>query len=368
MVNFHFHITDYLNSAPKIIQLVWFLSTVFLVVIMGLLTYLSYIRKRLRLKNRIESVYKKKYEIDLIEYLFAGEGCDEATHNQQIIINYLKKCAKSSLKRKLIISTLLKLRNEISGETADAIQRLYCQTGLVDHAVLKLKSKEWHVIAEGIMELTHFEIKNYHDEIIQHINHPKRKVRKEIQMYLVSLFQFEGLQFLSILTNKLSEWDQIQLLELLKNFDDQQTQDIPVWLASENNSVVSFSLKLAKTFNQYETKKDIVALLYHPEEAIRVEAISVLSHFNDIDSLAILKKEYTNRTINEQVAIFKMIENVHDFSDILFVLAHDNDPNFEIKFSANKILKEFDHHQNYNVKKNIIEIDESKGTSLIQAS
>jgi hypothetical protein len=36
--------------------------------------YLKYLRARLRNKGRIVSTYQKKYESDLIEYLYAEEG------------------------------------------------------------------------------------------------------------------------------------------------------------------------------------------------------------------------------------------------------------------------------------------------------
>jgi len=174
MVNIYFYIVEYFKYSPKIIQFLWALSAVFVLIIISLSIYLNHLRVRLRAKERIKAVYQKKYESDLIEYLYSGNEVDEISYEQQIIIDYLNKCAKSSLKRKIIISTLLKLKDEISGETSDAIQRLYCQTGLVHYASSKLKSKKWDVIAKGINELAQFEIKEAHNDVIEHIEHPKR--------------------------------------------------------------------------------------------------------------------------------------------------------------------------------------------------
>jgi HEAT repeat protein len=120
--------------------------------------------------------------------LYSGNEEDEISVEQQRIVDYLKKSSEDALKRKLIISTLLKLRNEISGELAIAIQNLYYQTGLINYASSKLKDKKWNVVAKAIKELTQFGIKEVHDDIILLINHQKKEVRKEIQMYLVKLF------------------------------------------------------------------------------------------------------------------------------------------------------------------------------------
>lgn len=367
-MNLYHHIVDYLLNAPKIIQLTWFLSTVFIFIIIGLIIYLDHIRRRLCHKERIESVYQKKYEQDLIEYLYAGSIEQEITKEQQIIVNYLSKCSSSNLKRKIIINTLLKLRNEISGEMADAIQKLYYQTGLIRFAAANLKSKKWEIVAKGIKELAQFEIKEVHDEVVKHVNHPKREVRLEIQRYLVKLFKFEGLKFLNVLNCNLTEWDQIRLIEILKKIDDQQAPDFSIWLESQNNSVVSFSLKLTKTFNQYEAKNTLIKLLHHSDPEIRMEVIETLLYFGDSESLLILKQEFNLRSLEEQIITFKMMETLYEIGDVPFILEQIENECFEIKTSAIKILKAINDDEGHDLQTLINNIEFNKNINLIKAS
>jgi Leucine-rich repeat (LRR) protein len=63
-----------------------------------------------------------------------------------------------------------------------------------------------------------------------------------MQLYLVNLFHFKGLDFLNRNKTPISEWDQIQLLEVLQLYKT-QISDISSWLKSSNESVVFFSLK-----------------------------------------------------------------------------------------------------------------------------
>ncbi|WP_369764669.1 HEAT repeat domain-containing protein [Flavobacterium sp. WC2429] len=369
MVNIFQYIVDYLKYAPTIIQLSWALSAVFTFTIISLTFYLKHLRSRLRTKERIQKVYEKKYEADLIEYLYSGNEEEEVSPEQQKIINYLKKSSEDSLKRKLIISTLLKLRSEISGETANDIQKLYYQTGLINYASSKLKHKKWNIIAKAIKELTQFGIKDVHDDVILLINHPKKEVRKEIQMYLVKLFHFEGLDFLNVLKTPLSEWDQIQLLEILQNFEDQKIPDINEWLESSNSTVVLFALKLAKIYNQFEAKDVIIKLLNHSEMQVRIEAIDVLSNMGVIEAVAILKNDFDQRDIEEQIAFFKMLESMYDTSDISFISQFINHENFYIKVSVMKILKVINVDNESNTFK-IITTDKefSESINLIKAS
>lgn len=325
------------NSHP-IIQFSIDLSVIFTAIIILLIIYLKNIRDRLRIKRRIEATYQKKYESDLIEYLYAGDDEANISVQQQKIVVYLKKCAENRLKRKLIIATFLKLKNEISGETSDAIQNLYYQTGLINSATSRLKSKKWDSIARAIRELTLFEIKEAHDEIIQFINHPRKEVRNEIQKYLVKLFRFDGLEFLNVLESPLSEWDQIQLLEILNKFNNLEIPDMNNWLQSKNKSVISFTLKLVKIYNQFGVQDEVIALFNHPDTEIRIEAINIVSHLGIYEAVAILKEDYHTRSLEEQIAFFKMMEDMAMPDDIEFIREHIEHDNFYIRISVMKIM------------------------------
>lgn len=333
------YLIDYIENAPIIIQVVWISICIFFVAIVILTIYLKFLRNKLRKNEKTVAEYQKEYESDLITYLYAGNEEDEISAEQQIIIEKLKSCATDKFKRRIIVSTLLRLRNEISGEMAESIQKLYYQSGLIEYALSRLKSKKWYVVAKGIRELTQLQVKEVHDEIITLVNHPKKEIRKEVQLYLVTLFHFEGLEFLNVLQTQLSEWDQIQLLEVLQRFDDQEIPDINPWLKSLNNSVVVFALKLAKIYNQFEVKDSIMELLAHQQKKIRLDSINVLSHLQVIEAKEVLKNNFEKLSVEEQIAIFKLLENMYEPSDEPFLLEHITHENFEIKLAALKILK-----------------------------
>lgn len=337
MIDIFKNIINEFNNANAIIKGCIYMSLFFLFIIVSLILYLKNIRHRLRVKGRIVATYHKKYESDLIEYLYAGEG-ENISLQQQQIVDYLKKSAKNRLKRKLIIDTFLKLKNEISGETAEAIQNLYYQTGLFNSAKSELKSKKWDSIARAIRELSQFEIREAHDEIIVLVNHPKKEVRNEIQKYLVKLFGFQGLEFLDLLKNQLSEWDQIQLLEILNKFDNPDIPDMTNWLGSTNDSVVSFAIKIVKLYNQFDAKVDIIRLFNHPNPEIRIQVIEVIDRLGIYEAVAILKQDLNSRSIEEQIAFFKMMEDLFTSDDLSFVKAYVNHENFYIRVSAMKIL------------------------------
>ena len=338
-MNENLHILELIKHSSPIIQLAWIFCVVFLVFIAMLVIYLKYLRNHLRVKEKIEAQYREQYESCLVTYLYSGNDGEAFSTEQQLIINELKEDATDLFKRKIIISTLLKLRNEISGEMGESIDKLFIKLGLLRYSLVKLRDKKWDVIAIGIRELTQFKIKAVRKIIMNNINHPKREVRKEMQLYLVHVYAFKGLDFLNILETTLSEWDQIQLLEVLQLNNDTQIADIRPWLKSSNDSVVTFTLKLAKVYNQFEVKEELIELLNHKSEDVRINVISALSHLNVFEAKTILKDSFNERSQDEQIAFLKMMQNVYENSDKHFLLEHVHHKSFEIKLLIMDTLK-----------------------------
>jgi len=333
------YLIEYFKQSPLLIQIVWILSILLFIIILLLVVYLKFLRTRLRKNEKITRIYQKKYESLLITFLYTENEKEDLNKEQLAIINPLKTAVKNEFKRNIIVSVLLQLRNEISGEMADSIQKFYYQTGLINYAIAKLKNKKWHIIAKGIRELTQFQVKKIQNKIIPLTSHSNREVRKEAQLYLIDIFGFKGLNFLNNLKTPLSEWDQIQLLEILQRFENQQIPNITPWLKSSNNSVVIFTLKLVKIYSKFEVKETLISLLSHKNKEVRIQLIDVLSYLQITEAKDILKNNFAKSSIEEQIAFLKMLENTFDNSDESFLAEQAIHKNFEIKLASLKILK-----------------------------
>jgi HEAT repeat protein len=331
---------NYFQQLPIELQFVWILSGVLAFFAIIFIIYLKILRNSLRKEEVLKVKLQHKYEGLLLSYLFEESENNELSNDQKEFIKTVRGKINDNFKRKIIVETLLKLKNEVSGEIEISIQNLYLKSNLKEHAFQQLKSKNWYTIANGIKELAQFKVKEAYPEIKKLLKYPKKEVRKEVELYLVSLFHFKGLDFLNHLKINLSEWDQIELLEELKKLDNQEIPDITLWLNSKNDSVVSFSLKLAKIYNKYETVATLLHLLNHENSKIRLQVIDVLTHLQVMDAKQILKSSFKNRSLEEQIATFKMLENIYEPNDENFIFENSTNNNFDIQYSALKILKE----------------------------
>ncbi|PKQ43806.1 hypothetical protein [Confluentibacter flavum] len=339
MVDYQY-IYDYYNNAPHLIKWVWWVSALLAISIIVLAVYLKFIRLSLRKKSNEKAKFKSEYEALLVEYLYSGDESGKLTNSQKLIVDRIKDSIKTPSRRKLIVSVLYNLMNEVSGEMSDSIKTFYYETGLIHYAFERLKSKKWNVIAKGISELRRFGIDEASHAIAPFINHPKSDVRSETHLYMVNLFLFDGLSFLDNLKVPLSEWIQIQLLETLQKFDNQEICDIRPWLMSENNSVVLFALKLAQIYNQFEVKETLMDLLSHENKEIRIESIDVLTHLYGIEAKEMLKANFITLSLGEQISFFKLLEKLVVPDDEPFVEAYLFHKNFEIQLLALQIIKE----------------------------
>ncbi|WP_347923975.1 hypothetical protein [Pontimicrobium sp. SW4] len=338
MTDFQMLIDNY-NDYPFFIKLAWVTSVVLSIAIILLTIYLKFLRKFLRNKEADSLKFRSEYEALLIEYLYSGGDDGEISEIQKIIIDELKTHVSSRSKRKVIISVLYKLMNEVSGEVTDAVKILYKNTGLLQYSLKRLNSKRWYIKAKGIGELTKFKIESVQDEMIEYLTHSTREVRKEAHFYFVNLFHFEGLTFLNTIKTPLSEWDQIQILEILQRFNDQEICDIKPWLQSKNDTVVLFALKLAKVYNQYEAKDILMDLLSHNNKDVRIQTIEVLTHLYGIEAKDVLKANFGELSLEEQRSFFGLLEKLVIPDDEPFVEKHLFHKDFEIQLLALKILK-----------------------------
>jgi len=330
---------NYFEQLPIELQIVWILSVVLGIIIVGLIIFLKILRNILKQKDFFRTKYQHKYEEELLSYLFEESEEGELNSKQKDFIQSIQSKSDNPFKRKIIVNTLLKLKNEVSGEIEIAIQNLYLNTNLKKYAYQQLKSNNWVTVANAVKELTQFKVAEAYPKIKKLHKYPKKEVRKEVELYLVSLFHFKGLEFLTNLKINLSEWDQMELLEELQKLDNQEIPDITVWLNSKNDSVVSFSLKLAKIYNKYETVETLLKLLNHKNQKIRLQVIEVLTHLQMIDAKPILKKKFKNSSEEEQVAIFKFLDQVYESDDESFIVNNCEHSNFEIQYLAFNMLK-----------------------------
>ncbi|MDH3381160.1 MAG: HEAT repeat domain-containing protein [Flavobacteriaceae bacterium] len=324
-------------SLPLLIQVIWVVIFVELILILSSFIHLNLLRSRYQNKMKEHQKLTDKYQEILINYIyFTEDEIDEKNKTTKL----LKIAIKNKSDRKVIQNLILTLHDDLTGELAEFLETLYYDLGLVQYSLKKMNSPVWFIKIKGIREVTQMKVKDVYTETLMLINHKNQLLRSEAQLTMVKLYQFEGLKFLDTLDFPITEWQQILLIEEIQSIRNQEIPNLTNWLYSKNDSVICFSLKLVKLFNQIQMKDDLIKLVQHPSEKVRRTAIDILGYFRILEAKTILKQIFKNSAAETQLFIIQALSQLSDKKDIPFFEKQLNSADFDIKKVAYDTLKD----------------------------
>ena len=308
-------------KAPKIhTDLLWDLS--FLFIGLGIVYFIAVFFYRNRLSSRGESVRQRKRELSpmISEFIFYEESDtkDEKSNYIQLKVE-IRELLKDDFNRKILSEILLDLRKDVSGETQSRLLQLYQDLGLHNDAFAKLKSWQWQVVSKAILDLTQMQVAEAYGFITKFINDKRATIRKQAEIATVTL-KYEGLNyFLDTTKYKISEWQQLKLLEVIRNQKDYQPPKFKAWLTSSNSYVVLFALRLIKFYNQNDAKASIIELVKHKNNQIKEEAIACVKEFHITEAIETLKIVFWKSSTDIKIAILDAIGCLGSENDIDFL-------------------------------------------------
>ena len=277
---------------------------------------------RNKLTNTARRVQEKKKELSpmISEFIFYSN--DAPKEEKHIYIKHkilIRELLKNDFDRKVLISILLDLRKDVSGETQRQLIHLYKNLGLHEDAYKKLKSWRWEVVAKGILELTQMQVTESYQFIVGFINNKRGVIRKQAEIATVTL-KNEGIShFMDTTKYRISEWQQLVLLEVLRNNKDFEPPRFKAWLTSKNRHVVLLALRLIKHFNQNDAKASLIELLKHRNNQIKEEAIYCLREFHVVEALDTLKLVFWRCSTDIKILILGAIADLGSTGDIEFL-------------------------------------------------
>ena len=270
------------------------------------------------------------------EFLFYEDDADVAEKSHYIRLKIeIRDLLKDDFNRKILSEILLDLRKDVSGDTQKRLFSLYSALGLEKDAFAKLESWRWEVISKGILELTLMEVEEAYTFIVKFINSRRATIRKQAEIAAVAL-KHEGINyFLDTTKYKISEWQQLKLLDVLRNKEDFNPPRFRAWLTSTNKHVVLFALRLIKFYNQNDANTSLIELVKHNDQQIRRQAVECLKEFYVIEALPTLKGVFWKCKVDTKIAILGAIAELGGEPEIEFLeIVSEREGNFSVKSKA----------------------------------
>lgn len=326
-----------LLSLPEIqTDLLWFLTMVSCG--LGLLYFVFVFIIRNKLSRKAQKVAEKKKELAPLvsQFLFFEQTAPVEEKKDYLHSKVeIRELIKSDFNRLVLAEILFDLQKDVSGETRENLYALYKGLGLHHDAFEKLRSRRWEVISQGILELTQMRVEESYMFIRRFINHRRGVIRQQAQIATVTL-KNEGIAyFLDTCKHRISEWQQLKLLDVLRNFDDFVPPRFKIWLTSKNKDVVLFALRLIRYYNQNDANRAVIQLIKHRNNQIKTEAVQCLKEFGVMEARDTIKAAFRKSNAGVKIAMLDALAEFGACDDLAFLMkVEHSDDNFTVRSKA----------------------------------
>jgi len=314
----------------KILLLVIIYSGISMII---LLFVILFNRNRMERETRLRQELKEKYQNLLLDYLFTEEEDNEVPAR-------IDKIAADRFKRVILVEEMKDLIVNLSGDAANKLRKLYYKLNLDVDSRLRALSKKWHIKVKGFRELAFMNIKEANEEIIRCLHSNNSLLRMEAQLALVRLNDEDRFSFLDFLKRPFTKWEQLNVHEMILSHD-LEIPDFERWLDSQNPTVVQFSMRMIKIFNQKKAWEKIAGLLDSDDPEIRRTAIYVLGELRIKQAVSSLKHKYKSEVYENLLEIIIALRKISDESVINFLMiVIDKEDDVQLQIEAAKALRD----------------------------
>jgi len=317
-------------------DLLWDLSVLFGSLCILYFGFIFFFRNRLSAKSRNISDRRKQLTPIISNFLFYGEDASKEEKYEYVELKVeIREFIKDPINRSILKEILLDLQRDLTGDARIRLFKLYKDFDLHQDAYAKLNSWRWEIVTKGIVELTQMQVEEAYSVIKKFINHKRSVIRRHAQIATVSL-KHEGIgQFLDTNKYSISEWQQIKILEILRNKEDFIPPNFGVWLTSINKDVVLFALRLIRHYNQTDANASVTELLKHKDDEVKQAAIDCIKEFGIVEAIPTLMAAFQRAKRDTRIFILDAIGTIGKEEDIPFLLeVHKKVSNFNVKSKA----------------------------------
>lgn len=297
-------------------------------------------RQRISAGREQMDLRKRQLAPMISKYLFyphdAGANAPEAAFKN---MQEFRANMHTPADRAMLTELLMELVQDVSGEARRRLLDLYQDLGLQEDAYRKLNSRNWEKVSHGILELSQMQVTQGYYQIRRYVNHHRSILRKQAQQAIVSLTE-EGIgYFLDTAEHPISDWQQMELMEILRRKERFRPPNFKNWLPSENDHVVLFALRLIRTYQQVNAAEPVMEHLGHPVKEIRMAALKCIRDFRYVPARKALKKVFDTADTDCRILILDALQQIPDTSDIPWMEARaSGDKSFLVRGKAKSVL------------------------------
>jgi hypothetical protein len=212
------------------------------------------------------------------------------------------KFLRNRFPRWVLRRQIVRFSQQVWGEEAQRLHKLYRQLDFQTDSIRQIEyAKNWVTLVECCDEVTQMQVFEVADSVIRLMYHKNELIRIAAMRAIATLRPHNPLPYLDNYSRELSDWEQMKMIELLKNHPTHYLPNFAVWLSNKNESVVEFALRCIGVFQKKENISHIrEAFRKNPNERIRRAAALSLVLLG-ASSATLLHGDYLAFEFNEEI-------------------------------------------------------------------
>lgn len=265
----------------------------------------------------------------LTDYLFDEEN--------EGAVFYKLSNVRNNFKKLVLIDEFLRMYFNVSGEAEKKLHDLFIRLDLHKDSIRRLKKFDWTKKAKAFREITMMNIKEGGPYIEKYINSKNDTLRSEAQIAMVRLNEDDPFSFLDKLKEDFTQWEQLNVHAIVRAYNI-PIPDFSRWYGSENDTVVTFAVRMATIYQQTDSFMELLDLTRHESDKVRKEVIIAIGKMQMKEGIPKLLSIYTAETYNNKIQILKALQSIPDESEIGFLVDRMKEEDFDIQLNALKVL------------------------------
>ena len=254
----------------------------------------------------------------------------------------IRSLIRSSRDKQLMIDLIISNRQNLLGQYAIILKKIYVRLGLKRVSKAKLTHRNSLIKIKGLQELAQMEIDDTLPLLKDMFYHSSRIVRQEVFTAMVRIGGSWPFSLITEYAEPIAGWMKIVIHTHLSTLPVHQLPKFYEWLVSSNPSVRTFAIEMIKQFQQLEATATLASLLQNDDQDLAVmaaDALSELGVYQYASEIMLLGREnmhHERRTIK----IIRSLAKIGNESHKEFLAFHMIHGSYRIRFAAMKALLE----------------------------
>lgn len=268
---------------------------------------------------------------------------DESDNPDTIVNHFYAKFKKLPLRKRVVTDILTReimtYHKNFTGSLKIVLETLYYKLALDKLSIKKIKNNSWEIKIEGIREITEMGVVEGAQYILPYTDDEQALLRMEAQAAYLKLSSSDHFRFLDRAKEKILEWHQLVLFEIITKNKNIAIPSFSNWLRSTNDTVVLFCLKLVEFFMQFDAANELEHLLKHPNPIIVKKTIEVIAKLELSSAEKTLFQIYFEHDEEIKVEILNALGKISSGEYAEFLVSRIYSQEYKIKREAMYAIK-----------------------------